>query len=100
MKKIFSKTSGFLYFVSRAGVTGVQGLLPAGIKRNLSEIKRLTNIPVAVGFGISTTEQIENLRSYADGIIVGSVLVKEIAAGNTKKALSLLRSFRDTLDMK
>ena len=78
MKKILKSTSGFVYYVSLTGVTGARRALPADVVRDVRRIKSTTDKPVCVGFGISTPAQIKGLAKTADGIIVGSVLIKEI----------------------
>jgi len=75
--KLISKWSrGFIYYVSVTGVTGVRGTLPHGLELAVTQIKGVTQKPVAVGFGISTPEQARNLSLFADGVIVGSAMVK------------------------
>ena len=69
---------GFIYYVSRAGVTGAQASLAEGIAENVAAIKAHTEIPVAVGFGISTPEQAAEVARAADGIVVGSAIVRII----------------------
>ncbi|MCK5594688.1 tryptophan synthase subunit alpha [bacterium] len=78
IKLIGRMTKGFIYYVSLTGVTGARGMLPRTIKRNVSRIKSLTSKPVSVGFGISTPQQAKEVASYADGVIVGSAIVKLI----------------------
>lgn len=71
--------SGFIYCVSRLGVTGARADLPPDLFVLIDKIKSLTDKPVAVGFGISTPEQIAEVCAHADGAIVGSALVNVIA---------------------
>lgn len=71
--------SGFIYCVSRLGVTGTQAELPPDLFRLIDTIKALADHPVAVGFGISTPAQVADVCTHADGAIVGSALVKVIA---------------------
>ncbi len=77
---IVKKTSGFLYYVSRMGVTGVGGLDFQKIKDRLTTIKEQTDIPVALGFGISQPKEAKEFASYVDGIIMGSALIQKIDA--------------------
>jgi tryptophan synthase alpha chain len=70
---------GFIYYVSRAGVTGARTELSAGIAEQVTEIKKHTKLPVAVGFGISTPEQSAAVAAAADGVVVGSAIVQRIA---------------------
>lgn len=89
-KEISKKSRGFIYYVSLTGVTGVRDKLPAKIKTDVKTIKRYTKKPVCVGFGISKLSQIKNISAFADGIIVGSAIIKriEVNLGNRKKILS------------
>ena len=75
LNKILQKTSGFLYYVSIAGITGSKRPEINEVETAVQEIKTKTNIPIGVGFGIRTKEDIERVGSFADGVIVGSVLV-------------------------
>jgi len=68
--------SGFVYFVSRAGVTGEQEALATELPRQLAAVRRRVGLPVAVGFGISTPEQVAAVAALADGVVVGSALVR------------------------
>jgi tryptophan synthase alpha chain len=76
--KIASSAKGFVYCVSSMGVTGVRNKIKTDLPSLLSAIKANTNTPIAVGFGISTSQQASEISSYADGIIVGSAIVKII----------------------
>jgi len=78
MELIVKKSQGFLYYISVVGITGVRSELSAGITENIQNIKKLTNLPVALGFGISTPEQARMAGKVADGVIVGSAIMREI----------------------
>ncbi|OEG70435.1 tryptophan synthase subunit alpha [Candidatus Endomicrobiellum trichonymphae] len=73
------QAEGFIYLVSSLGVTGVRSRITTNIDAIVSEIKKVTDIPVAVGFGISTHEQAKKMAKSADGVIIGSAVVKIIA---------------------
>ncbi|MGH7145322.1 MAG: tryptophan synthase subunit alpha [Planctomycetota bacterium] len=75
---LYRTARGFLYYMSITGLTGAQQSLPADLARQLRDVKKHTAVPVAVGFGISTPEQVRMVQSEADGAIVGSALVAEI----------------------
>lgn len=79
-KRILETAAGFLYCISVAGTTGVRDRLPAELRDQLGWLKSQTDLPLAVGFGISRPEQVDELRGLADGIIVGSAIVKHVAA--------------------
>jgi tryptophan synthase alpha chain len=76
--KIADQAEGFLYCVSSLGVTGIRNDLPQGIEQFLSKVKAHAKVPVAVGFGISTPEQVTLLTPHCDGIIVGSAIIQQI----------------------
>lgn len=78
LKRIAERASGFLYAVSRAGVTGVQNALSAEAERLVARVRAVSDLPVAVGFGISTREQVADVWRFADGAVVGSAIVSEI----------------------
>jgi tryptophan synthase alpha chain len=69
---------GFIYYVSITGVTGIRGKLPDNLEQAIKGIKEYTRKPVAVGFGISDPEQAKIVGRFADGVIVGSAIVKLI----------------------
>ncbi len=79
IKIITNVASGFIYYVSREGVTGVTEKLADNINSKVTEIKKNTDLPVVVGFGISKPEQVKEISSVADGVVVGSALVNCIA---------------------
>ena len=78
MELIVKKSQGFLYYISVVGITGVRNKLPDDITKNIQKIKKSTSLPVALGFGISTLEQARMAGKIADGVIVGSAIVREI----------------------
>jgi tryptophan synthase alpha chain len=78
MKKIAAASTGFLYAVSRTGVTGEQQELAGDLKSFLQALRACTVLPIVVGFGISRPEQVRAVWSEADGAIVGSSIVKEV----------------------
>lgn len=78
LETICANASGFLYAVSRAGVTGAQEKTSADAERLVSRARQFTDLPIAVGFGISTAEQIADVWKYADAAVVGSAIVAEI----------------------
>lgn len=76
--KIAAASSGFIYAVSRAGVTGAREDTSSTAQTLVKRARKFTGLPIAVGFGISTREQIRNVWSYADAVVVGSAIVAEI----------------------
>ncbi len=79
IRRIASHTSGFVYYVSRTGVTGERDSLEETLGDRVAAIRRHTSQPVAVGFGISTPEQSREVAGYADAVVVGSAIVRRIA---------------------
>jgi tryptophan synthase alpha chain len=78
LKLVDEYSSGFVYYVSREGVTGAQNALPQQLEQKIAALKTELKNPVAIGFGISTPEHVRALSGKADGIVVGSALVKII----------------------
>jgi tryptophan synthase alpha chain len=77
--KIVKDASGFIYYVSRSGVTGARADLATNLKDAVAEIRKHTTLPVCVGFGISTSAQVQSVAALADGVVVGSALVNVVA---------------------
>ncbi len=71
---------GFVYYITVTGVTGARSELPADLAKQLAAVKALTSLPVAAGFGVSSPEMAAAVGRCADGVVVGSALVKRIAA--------------------
>jgi tryptophan synthase alpha chain len=86
---IAKKSTGFLYCVSVAGVTGARTELPPGLAERVRWLKTKTDVPILVGFGIASPEQVQAVAAVADGAIVGSALVRLVAesAGKPRDAL-------------
>jgi tryptophan synthase alpha chain len=76
--KIAGDSSGFIYCVSSMGVTGIRSEIERSLENTVRAIKQVTNVPVAVGFGVATAEQAKKICRYSDGIIIGSAIVKII----------------------
>ena len=87
IKKVSSASSGFIYYVSLTGTTGARKKLPKELGASLKNIKNITKVPICVGFGISTKEQVREVQKTADGVIVGSAIVKIIEKNIGKKDL-------------
>ena len=78
VRLVAETASGFVYYVSRTGVTGVQEDLAAELEKQVKRLRRRLEQPLAVGFGISTPEQVEAVGKIADGVVVGSALVRVV----------------------
>jgi tryptophan synthase alpha chain len=85
--RIAGTAEGFLYYVSREGVTGVRQTVAADLQSRIHEIRKVSNLPIAVGFGISTPEQARVVAQFADAVVVGSAIVSRIAEHQTDPEL-------------
>lgn len=86
IKMIAKEAKGFIYVVSSMGVTGVRKEIKTDLKSIVESIRKVTDVPCAVGFGISTPEQAKQMAAISDGAIVGSAIVKLIAEHGTEAA--------------
>ena len=86
MNSILKSSSGFIYYVSITGVTGSKINKILSIKKNYMYLKKVIKIPFVIGFGINSPQKAYEISRYADGIVVGSDLIKEIEKGIEKKA--------------
>jgi len=93
---VLEGSSGFLYYVSVAGITGKQQAAIDSIEANVTRIKQSTDLPVAVGFGVRTPEQASEIAKVADGVVVGSALV-ELVGKFGKDAPEQLKSLTSAL---
>ena len=78
LKMIAEKASGFIYAISTTGVTGTRSELSAGARELVSRLRTITDLPIAVGFGISNRDHVSEVWGYADGAVVGSAIVAEV----------------------
>ncbi|MDD4956168.1 MAG: tryptophan synthase subunit alpha [Candidatus Omnitrophica bacterium] len=100
-REISNMSGGFLYYVSLTGVTGERTGLAHGLKSRVEKLRKISNVPVCVGFGISTPAQARDIASVSDGVIVGSAVIKIIEKnlGNRERMLRTVRKFvRDMAD--
>ncbi|MCF8485618.1 MAG: tryptophan synthase subunit alpha [Rhodobacteraceae bacterium] len=81
LPKVLQNTSGFVYYVSITGITGAAAAQSVDVAPEVARIKASTDLPVIVGFGITTPEQAKAIASVADGCVVGSAIVKDIGSG-------------------
>jgi tryptophan synthase alpha chain len=94
MKLVTASAKGYLYYVSFKGITGADRLDQAGIVAPLEQIRRLTTLPVAVGFGIKDAETAAAVARVADAIVIGSALVETLAkADSAEQANRLAQEF-------
>jgi tryptophan synthase alpha chain len=78
LKLVAERASGFIYAVSRAGVTGTRESVSAEAEKLVNRVRKFSELPVAVGFGISNREQVADVHRYADAVVVGSAIVAEM----------------------
>jgi tryptophan synthase alpha chain len=78
MQRISACASGFIYHVSKLGVTGSPGLLPEDIDRKVQELRSVTRLPICVGFGISTPQEVATVCESCDGVVIGSAFERLI----------------------
>jgi tryptophan synthase alpha chain len=94
MKKIAKSANGFLYYVSREGVTGARDSIATSLPEKIAELRKMSDLPVAVGFGISNPEQAREVAQYADAVVVGSAIVDLIAKhGDKPETVEKVRAF-------
>lgn len=98
VRTIAAAARGFLYYVSRTGVTGARQALAEGLAAEVAEVRALTPVPVAVGFGISTPEQAATVARVADGVVVGSALVETLRAEGVEAGRAFLRALRRAVE--
>ena len=97
MSEIAQHGSGFVYLISRLGVTGVRDQLPTELPETVSRLRRATDLPICVGFGVSRPEQAQAVAKLADGVVVGSAIVR--AAGESvQAAVTLAESLKAAID--
>jgi tryptophan synthase alpha chain len=84
MKKIAKSAKGFLYYVSREGVTGARDSIATSLSQKIAELRKISDLPVAVGFGISNPEQAREVAQHADAVVIGSAIVDLIAKHGDK----------------
>jgi tryptophan synthase alpha chain len=97
MKEIGTHGSGFVYLISRLGVTGVQQSLSADLPQTMSRLRAATTLPICVGFGVSSAGQATAVARMADGVVIGSAIVRA-ANESVQKAVAFTREMRKAVD--
>jgi tryptophan synthase alpha chain len=95
---VSESASGFLYYISRTGVTGARELLRSGLQGEVAALREVTDLPIAVGFGISTAEQAAVVADIADGVVVGSALLERVSEGGVPAGGRFLAGLRASMD--
>jgi tryptophan synthase alpha chain len=98
IKKIAKKAQGYLYYVSMTGITGARLAGLRRVKEKVREIKRISSMPLAVGFGIKTPQEARAMSHFADAVVVGSAFVKRIGEGaGAKEIEAMARRFKKAI---
>jgi len=97
LKRIAEASSGFVYAVSRTGVTGARQQLPEDARKLVRRLRKYTKLPIAVGFGISTSGQFAAVGEFADGAVVGSAIVETVERNPGKEAASVSEFIKQLL---
>ena len=98
VERIVKRGKGFIYYVSREGVTGMQTTVSDTVGEMTAIIRQNTDVPIAVGFGISNPEQVEQVAQNADAVVVGSAIVNQIAEkGQSIDLVSHVKAFTANL---
>ena len=98
VEEISRQGGGFLYYISRTGVTGSRSELGRDLAREVEAVRERSVLPVAVGFGISSPDQAAQVAAWADGVVVGSALVERLDEGGVEGAARFLAGLRAAMD--
>ena len=93
--RIAECSTGFLYYVSVTGITGERTQLPQSLLDNVGWLREQTPLPICIGFGISTADHVRQLATVADGLIVGSAIVRRIAEAASRPRQQVLTEVGD-----
>ena len=96
--RIAQSSTGFLYYVSVTGITGERNELPAELVDSVARLRQETELPICIGFGISRPDHVSMLAPVADGLIVGSAIVRRFAAVNGGQRWAVLQDVRSYVD--
>ncbi|HJZ92843.1 MAG TPA: tryptophan synthase subunit alpha [Gemmataceae bacterium] len=95
--RIVRLSTGFVYCVSVVGITGERDKLPAALTEQLARLRTMTDLPLCVGFGVSRPDHVRHLKDIADGVIVGSTLVKKLEQGGPAAVANAVRELSAAL---
>ncbi len=91
LRTALAGATGFVYLISRLGVTGARDTVPPDLEQHVRRIRAVTSLPIVIGFGISTPAQAQAAARHADGVVVGSALMDALASGGVAAAEQLTR---------
>ena len=96
LAKVVEGGSGFVYCISSFGVTGVRDSFEVDLKSFLEDVRKITDLPLAIGFGISTRKDVKNIHKIADGAIIGSAIVKRVyeTNGDVEKIENMVKELK------
>jgi tryptophan synthase alpha chain len=97
IEKIIKQASGFLYYVSLKGVTGAQNIDIDQVKGRVHEIKELTNLPVAVGFGVRDPETAKKVAEFSDAVVIGSRIIQEVESSSEDNLIPNIASIVESI---
>jgi len=92
LPKVVAGTKGFVYYVSMTGITGASFAQAGSIKEQVARVRDASNLPVVVGFGVKTPERAREVAKDADGVVVGTAIVKTLYEDGPETALTLIRT--------
>ena len=95
LPRVVSGTKGFVYYVSMTGITGAAFNQSASVKNQVAKIRKASNLPVVVGFGVKTPQRAAEVAKDADGVVVGTAIVDALHENGPKAALALVKSLAD-----
>jgi len=95
LPKVVAGTKGFVYYVSMTGITGANFAQAGSVKDQVARVREASNLPVVVGFGVKTPERAREVAKDADGVVVGTAIVKTLHEDGPEAALDLIRSLAD-----
>jgi tryptophan synthase alpha chain len=93
LRSVVQQASGFIYCISTTGVTGARSELPTDLPEFLRQVRSVTDLPLAVGFGISTPQHVRQIAGIADGVIVGSALINTVKQHPVEDRIQAVRDF-------
>lgn len=97
LPKVVAGTKGFVYYVSMTGITGASFAQAGSVKDQVARVRNASNLPVVVGFGVKTPERAREVAKDADGVVVGTAIVKTLHEDGPEAALTLIRSLADAV---
>ncbi|HDI0264574.1 TPA: tryptophan synthase subunit alpha [Staphylococcus aureus] len=98
LKQQFSHAEGFIYTVTMNATTGQNGAFHPELKRKIESIKAIANVPVVAGFGIRSPQHVADIKEVADGIVIGSEIVKRFKSNTREEIIKYLQSIQQTLN--